>query len=74
MAGNSLDNKKNKEKEGLPQTSPRGNMDEYEAVRTIVSTNPGLLTRVLEKIRTQRSSKQGENKSLSNKPDSSSKK
>ncbi|MCX6125572.1 MAG: hypothetical protein NTV34_12635 [Proteobacteria bacterium] len=36
------------------QKSARGNMDEYEALRTIVAENPGILTRVMDKIRIQR--------------------
>lgn len=51
-------NKKNSESSGIPQSSIRGNMDEYEAVRSIVSGNPGLLTRVLEKLRSNRRDKQ----------------
>ncbi len=47
---------------GLPKKSSRGNMDEYEAVRTIVAENPGLLMRVLDKIRSSRENKdQGSN-------------
>ena len=38
----------------LAQKSARGNMDEYEALRTIISENLGLSTRVLEKIRSHR--------------------
>jgi hypothetical protein len=36
------------------QQSSRGNMDEFEALRTIIAENTGLLNRVLEKIRIQR--------------------
>lgn len=36
-------------------------MDEYEAMRTIVSENPGLLNRVLEKIRIHRAMNPSEN-------------
>jgi hypothetical protein len=39
---------------GVMQKSSRGNMDEYEALRTIVSENAGLLNRVLEKIKIHR--------------------
>lgn len=49
--------KKSANSQTVPKSSPRGNMDEYEAVREIVTTNPGLLNRVLEKIRSQRSPK-----------------
>lgn len=36
------------------QQSARGNMDEFEALRTVIAENTGLLNRVLEKIRIQR--------------------
>lgn len=39
---------------GVMQKSARGNMDEYQALRTIIAENQGLLVRVLEKIRIQR--------------------
>ena len=39
---------------GVMQKSSRGNMDEYEALRTIVAENAGLLNRVLEKIKIHR--------------------
>ncbi len=49
--------KKEKENQsGIQKTSSRGNMDEYEALRTIVAENPGLLMRVLEKLRAARDS------------------
>jgi|LakMenEpi03Aug12_release.lakeMendotaPanAssembly.Ray.scaffolds.fasta_scaffold3059105_1 hypothetical protein len=47
-------NKSRNQSGGIAKSSHRGNMDEYEAVRTIVSENPGLLMRVLEKIRAAR--------------------
>lgn len=56
MFGDSQDKKKSSDSNGIPKTSSRGNMDEYEAVRSIVSSNPGLLSRVLEKIRSHRAS------------------
>lgn len=39
---------------GVMQKSARGNMDEYEALRTIVAENAGLMNRVLEKIKIHR--------------------
>jgi hypothetical protein len=54
MFGQSGNKKKKDEAEGLAVKSARGNMDEYEALRTIVAENTGLLARVLEKIRIQR--------------------
>jgi hypothetical protein len=56
--------KKEEQAAGLMQKSSRGNMDEYEALRTIVAENAGLLARVLEKIRIQRtlSGKTSDNK------------
>lgn len=39
---------------GVMQKSTRGNMDEYEALRTIIAENSGLLIRVLEKIKIHR--------------------
>jgi hypothetical protein len=57
--------KKNNENEsGIQKTSARGNMDEYEALRTIVAENPGLLMRVLEKIRAARDSNGSQKPSL----------
>ena len=52
MFGNS--GKKKAENDGLAVKSARGNMDEYEALRTIVAENVSLLSRVLEKIRIHR--------------------
>lgn len=52
---------------GIPQSSSRGNMDEYEAVRTIVAENPGLLMRVLDKIRAARSASANDKTSFGNK-------
>ncbi len=46
--------KKEENSNGVMQKSTRGNMDEFEALRTIVSENAGLLARVLDKIRIQR--------------------
>lgn len=43
-----------RDQDTIMQKSARGNMDEYEALRTIVAENAGLLTRVLDKIRIQR--------------------
>ncbi len=63
MFGDSQDKKKSSDNNGIPKSSPRGNMDEYEAVRSIVSSNPGLLSRVLEKIRSHRASKSNDGKS-----------
>ena len=54
MFGQSGNKKKKDEAEGLAVKSARGNMDEYEALRTIVAENSGLLARVLEKIRIHR--------------------
>jgi hypothetical protein len=54
MANHSENRKKSEGIAGLAQRSSRGNMDEYEALRTIVAENPGLLMRILEKIRTAR--------------------
>ena len=39
-------------------------MDEYEALRTIVSENPGLMNRVLEKIRVHRAMNSSDNDPL----------
>ena len=39
---------------GVMQKSARGNMDEYEALRTIVAENTGLMNRVMEKIKIHR--------------------
>ena len=55
MFGQSSNKKKKEENEGLATKSARGNMDEYEALRTIVAENTGLLARVLDKIRVHRS-------------------
>ena len=55
MFGGSNNTKKKEENDGLAKKSARGNMDEYEALRTIVAENQGLLSRVLEKLRVHRS-------------------
>lgn len=55
MFGQSGNKKKKEDQEGLATKSARGNMDEYEALRTIVAENAGLLSRVMEKIRVHRS-------------------
>lgn len=49
-------------KDGLAKKTARGNMDEYEALRTIVNDNPGLLARVLDKIRQIRTMKEHQKK------------
>jgi hypothetical protein len=54
MFGQSKNNKKRDEQDGIQKKSARGNMDEYEALRTIVAENPGLFSRVLEKIKIYR--------------------
>jgi hypothetical protein len=54
MFGQSGNKKKKEESEGLAVKSARGNMDEYEALRTIIAENTGLLGRVLEKLRIHR--------------------
>jgi hypothetical protein len=54
MFGQSNNKKKKDENEGLAVKSARGNMDEYEALRTIIAENAGLLARVLEKIKVHR--------------------
>ena len=54
MFGSSNNKKKKDESDGLATKSSRGNMDEYEALRTIIAENVGFLSRVLEKIRVQR--------------------
>jgi hypothetical protein len=54
MFGQSGNSKKKDDSDAIQKKSARGNMDEYEAMRTIVSENPGLMTRVLEKIRVHR--------------------
>ncbi|MCX6116552.1 MAG: hypothetical protein NT027_03350 [Proteobacteria bacterium] len=46
--------KKEEQAAGLMQKSARGNMDEYEALRTIVAENSALLSRILDKIRVHR--------------------
>ncbi len=46
--------KKEDDTSRIMQKSTRGNMDEYEALRTVVAENTGLLVRILEKIRVQR--------------------
>jgi hypothetical protein len=47
------------ERKGLPTDSPRGNMDELESLRTIISENPRLMTKVLEKIKHLRDANRG---------------
>jgi hypothetical protein len=54
MFGSNNKKKSGKESEGLATSSSRGNMDEYEALRTIIAENPGLLLRVFDKIRVAR--------------------
>lgn len=60
-------NKSREAQNGIPKSTHRGNMDEYEAVRTIVSENPGLLMRVLDKIRSARDGQGAVKTSASNK-------
>jgi len=60
--------------DGLMQKSKRGNMDEYEALRTIIAENSGLLARVLEKIRVQRGLSQKNPKAEAPKSDEKKKK
>jgi hypothetical protein len=64
MFGQSNSNKKKEDHDGLQKKSSRGNMDEYEALRTIVSENPGLMNRVLEKIRVHRAMNSSDNDPL----------
>jgi hypothetical protein len=64
MFGQSNSNKKKEDNDGVQKKSARGNMDEYEALRTIVSENPGLMTRVLEKIRVHRAMNSTDNDPL----------
>lgn len=54
MFGDSNNKKKSNDNQGVLKTSPRGNIDEFEAVSSIVTSNTGLLSRVLEKIRSHR--------------------
>ncbi len=60
-------NKSKNQSGGIAKSSHRGNMDEYEAVRTIVSENPGLLMRVLEKIRSARNGDGNQKTNITNK-------
>jgi hypothetical protein len=62
--GQSGNSKKKDDGDAVQKKSIRGNMDEYEALRTIVSENPGLLTRVLEKIRVARTMNNTEKQNL----------
>jgi hypothetical protein len=64
MFGQSGNNKKKEDSDAIQKKSARGNMDEYEAMRTIVSENPGLLNRVLEKIRVHRAMNPSENDTI----------
>jgi hypothetical protein len=68
MFGQSKSNKKREDNEAVQKKSARGNMDEYEALRTIVAENPGLFNRVLEKIRVHRAMNSSENDPLKKKP------
>ncbi len=54
MFGSNNSKKKGDENATLATSSARGNMDEYEALRTIVAENSGLLNRVFDKIRKTR--------------------
>jgi hypothetical protein len=67
MSSDSNNKRKSVENQGVLKTSPRGNMDEFEAVSSIVTSNSGLLSRVLDKIRFQRRDSQTPGKSA-NKP------
>lgn len=73
MSSDSNNKKKSGENQGVLKTSPRGNMDEFEAVSSIVTSNSGLMSRVLEKIRVQRRDSQTPGKS-GNKPAEQAKK
>lgn len=73
MFGDSNSKKKSNDNQGVLKTSPRGNMDEFEAVSSIVTSNTGLLSRVLEKIRSNRRESQNPGKTA-NKPTEQSKK
>jgi flagellar basal body rod protein FlgF len=59
MFGSNNNKKKSDENASLATSSARGNMDEYEALRTIVAENAGLLGRVFEKIRKTRAMSKG---------------
>lgn len=63
MSGDSNNKKKSGDNQGVLKTSPRGNMDEFEAVSSIVTSNSGLMSRVLDKIRMQRRDSQSPGKS-----------
>lgn len=63
MFGTPNNKKKSAENQGVLKTSPRGNMDEFEAVTSIVTSNSGLFSRVLDKIRMQRRELQSSEKS-----------
>lgn len=54
MFGSNNSKKKGEENAALATSSARGNMDEYEALRTIIAENNGLLNRVFDKIRKTR--------------------
>lgn len=73
MSSDSNNKRKSVENQGVLKTSPRGNMDEFEAVSSIVTSNSGLMSRVLEKIRIQRRDNQTPGKSA-NKPAEQAKK
>lgn len=63
MFGPSNNKKKSNENQGVLKSSPRGNMDEFETVTSIVTSHSGLLSRVLDKIRMQRRELQSSEKS-----------
>jgi hypothetical protein len=73
MSSDANNKRKSGEHQGVLKTSPRGNMDEFEAVSSIVTSNSGLLSRVLDKIRVQRRDNQTPGKSP-NKPADQAKK
>lgn len=73
MFGTSNNKKKSAENQGVLKTSPRGNVDEFEAVTSIVTSNSGLLSRVLDKIRMQRRELQSSEKSASKNADQAKK-
>lgn len=59
MFGSNNSKKKSDDNASLATSSARGNMDEYEALRTIIAENQGLLGRVFEKIRRTRAMSRG---------------
>jgi hypothetical protein len=74
MFGSNSNKKKGDENATLATSSARGNMDEYEALRTIVAENSSLLNRVFDKIRKARSMSTATSKTEISAPPASEKK